>query len=88
MKNSIDTIWDRTSDLPICSANLNHCATAAPLFVTYRGIIQSRCAQIPVARATKFYTVAHDVSMLRADFPAHARLCITPHVLSRKCPQE
>ena len=29
MKNSIDTIWDRTSDLPICSA--------APLPLCYRG---------------------------------------------------
>jgi hypothetical protein len=28
MKNSIDTIWDRTSDLPICSAA--PCATAVP----------------------------------------------------------
>ena len=29
MKNSNDTIWDRRSDLPICSTALNHCATAA-----------------------------------------------------------
>ena len=25
MKNSNDTIWDRTSDLPICSTAPNHC---------------------------------------------------------------
>ena len=31
MKNSNDTIWNRTSDLPICSAALNHCATAVPV---------------------------------------------------------
>ena len=55
-------------------------------FVTYRDIIQSHCAQIPVARATKFYTVANDVSILRADFPARTKVCITPHVLRRKCP--
>ena len=28
MKNDSDTIWNRTSDLPICSTALNHCATA------------------------------------------------------------
>ena len=30
MKNSNDTSWDRTSDLPNVAQNLNHCATAAP----------------------------------------------------------
>ena len=31
MKNSTDTSWDGTSDLPICIAqHLNHCATAVP----------------------------------------------------------
>jgi len=30
LKNSNDTSWDRTSDLPICSQHLNHCATAVP----------------------------------------------------------
>ena len=29
MKNSNDTIWNRTSDLPIVAQHLNHCATAA-----------------------------------------------------------
>ena len=29
-EKSTDTSWDRTSDLPICSAALNHCATAVP----------------------------------------------------------
>jgi len=28
MKNSNDTSWDRTSDLPIVAQHLNHCATA------------------------------------------------------------
>ena len=28
MKNSNDTSWDRTSDLPFCSKHVNHCATA------------------------------------------------------------
>lgn len=57
-------------------------------FVKYRGIIQSLCAQIPVARAAKFYTVAHDIfSILRADFSVHTKVCITAHVLSRKCPK-
>jgi len=33
MKNSNDTIWNRTNDLPICVAqHLNHCATVVPKF--------------------------------------------------------
>ena len=30
MKNSKYTIWNRTSDLPICRKRLNHCSTAVP----------------------------------------------------------
>jgi len=30
MKNSNDTKWDRTIDLPILAQHLNHCATAVP----------------------------------------------------------
>lgn len=63
------------------------CTTEVVFLFTYREIIQSHCAQFQVARATKFYTAGHDVSILRADFPAHTKVCITPHVLSRKCPK-
>ena len=35
IKNSNDTSWDRTSDLPICSTDLNHCATAVPFVILY-----------------------------------------------------
>jgi len=31
MKNSNDTSWDRTSDLPTWTQHLNHCATAVPI---------------------------------------------------------
>jgi hypothetical protein len=30
MKNITDTVWDRTSDLPIYSTAPYHCATAVP----------------------------------------------------------
>ena len=32
MKNSNDTIWDRTNDLPIVPQQFNHCATAVPRY--------------------------------------------------------
>ena len=37
MKNSNDTIWDRTGDLPFrfVAQHLNHCATAVPLHTGY-----------------------------------------------------
>ena len=38
MKNSVDTNWNRTSDLPICVAqHFNHCATAVPLVCECKG---------------------------------------------------
>jgi hypothetical protein len=39
MKNSNDTIWNRTSDLPIVAQYLNHCATAVRSFVLYAVVI-------------------------------------------------
>ena len=33
MKNSNDTIWDRTSDLPISSTAPEHCATAVLIII-------------------------------------------------------
>jgi len=33
MKNSNDSRWDRTSDLPIVAQHLNHCATAVPIYI-------------------------------------------------------
>ena len=36
MKNSNDTIWNRTSDLPIVAQHLNHCATAVPHLIAVR----------------------------------------------------
>jgi len=69
------------------SADIRRGTRTTEIFIMYRGINHSHCAQIPVARKTKLYTVSHDVSILRADFPAHTKVCITPHVLSRKCPK-
>jgi hypothetical protein len=33
MKNSNDTIWNQTSNFPICSTAPNHCATVVPWFI-------------------------------------------------------
>ena len=41
MKNSNDTVWDRTNDLPICSKPLNHCATAVPSASVVKCIIKT-----------------------------------------------
>jgi len=41
-ENSNDTSWDRTSEIPICSAqHLNHCATAV-LTVTTSLLVNSK----------------------------------------------
>jgi hypothetical protein len=47
MKNSNDIIWDRTSDLLICSAVPNHCATAVPILTYYLLLFINSLINIP-----------------------------------------
>jgi len=61
MKNSIDTIWNRTSDLPICStAPYNYCATAVtPLNVVHIYVHQTgqkQCVVIAFRRLCRNFS--------------------------------
>ena len=45
MKNSNDTGWDRTSDLPIVAQHLNHCAsTPQQLYITLTSVVSAQIA--------------------------------------------
>jgi hypothetical protein len=39
MKNSIDTIWNRSSDLPFVAQRVDHCATAVPVRPYYTTLL-------------------------------------------------